>query len=432
MTNSTKESAIGNVLTATRTLRRSPAIERFFKPSWGMADQAFISLANFLTLLILARELPVNAFGQFVLVNTGLQIVLSFQGPLITQPHNVLAFRHGADNYRTYTSTCLCAQAALSVTTLVVFLSIGALISMWESGTGELVLVMACAATAWQAQEFFRRVMYTEERPPGAFLNDVVSYGGQVLIIGGLLAAGVLTATTAVLSIAITSTIAAAIGFFQTRRSFDGRFEAHYLQSNWRHGRWLTGAAGSSLINRHLWYYMLALLSGPAATATFAAVAVLLRPVGILVTSIETMLPTHLARRLDANGRLHGLRAHKPALLLAPLIGVYCLFIVIGGNTVLSTVYDGRYGHETVLILLFAVYYALAYAQSILDSTLRALDRTRPLFVASLAAAGLTLTLGWALTGWLSAEGAALGVILNTLIALVLVGRSLRAELAAT
>jgi O-antigen/teichoic acid export membrane protein len=118
--------------------------------------------------------------------------------------------------------------------------------------------------------------------------------------------------------------------------------------------------------------------------------------------------------------------------LLAPLIAVYCLLIVVGGNTVLSTVYGGRYDQETVLILLFAVYYALAYAQSILDSTLRALDRTRPLFVASLAAAALTLTLGWALTGWLSAEGAALGVILNTVVALVLVGRSLRAEMVET
>ena len=152
-----------------------------------MGDQAFISLANFLTLLVLARELPVNAFGQFVLVNTGLQIVLSFQGPLITQPHNVLAFRHGKENYRRYSSTCLYAQAGLCAFTLLASLSIGALISAWDSSTGMLVLVMAFAATAWQAQEFFRRVMYTEERPPGAFLNDVVSYGGQVLVIGGLL-----------------------------------------------------------------------------------------------------------------------------------------------------------------------------------------------------------------------------------------------------
>ena len=78
-------------------------------------------------------------------------------------------------------------------------------------------------------------------------------------------------------------------------------------------------AAGSSVINRHLWYYMLALFSGPAAAATLAAVTILLRPVGILVTSVETMLPTHLARRL-VGGRLHGFAAYKPVLFLAPVI----------------------------------------------------------------------------------------------------------------
>jgi O-antigen/teichoic acid export membrane protein len=232
------------------------------------------------------------------------------------------------------------------------------------------------------------------------------------------------------MAIGITSSLAAVIGFIQTRRSFDGRFELDFLRSNWRHSRWLVGAAGSSLINRHLWYYMLALLSGSAATATFAAVSILLRPIGILVTSVETMLPTHLARRLTAEGRLSGLRAHKPAFLLAPAIALYCLFIVVAGNAVLEILYGDRYQDQRWLIFLLAIFYALSYVQTILDATLRALDFTRPIFVASIVAAALTLTLGWGLTGWLSAEGAALGVILNSLVALTISIRSVRKEIA--
>jgi O-antigen/teichoic acid export membrane protein len=426
----TKGQATDAAPPATGTFWKTPAVQRLFKPSWGMADQAFISLANFITMLVLARELPINSFGQFVLVNTGLQIVLSFQGPLITQPHNVLAFRHGDENYRTYTSTCLFAQAGLAILTLVVFVMIAAIIGIFDRSSGTLLLFMAFAAMAWQGQEFFRRIMYTEERPSGAFLNDTLSYGGQVLLVSLTLALGILSAGVAIIVIAVTSCIAAGFGFIQTRHSFDGRFRMDYLRSNWRHSRWLVGVAGSSLINRHLWYYMLALLSGSAATATLAAVSILLRPIGILVTSIDTMLPTHLARRLSSSGRLHGFQAHRPAFLLAPVIGLYCLLIVPSGDYVLRFLYGDTYQNQTIPIFLLAVFYSLGYLQAILDSTLRALDQTRPLFVASIAAAVLTLTLGWALTGWLTVEGAALGMILNSFVAFFIVSRRVKEAIA--
>jgi O-antigen/teichoic acid export membrane protein len=97
---------------------------------------------------------------------------------------------------------------------------------------------------------------------------------------------------------------------------------------------------------------------------------------------------------------------------------------------ILTRLYNESYQDQTLLIFLLAVFYSLAFVQAILDSTMRALDRTRPLFIASIAVAALTLTLGWALTGWLSEEGAALGIILNSVVALVIVSRQLKREIA--
>jgi O-antigen/teichoic acid export membrane protein len=102
----------------------------------------------------------------------------------------------------------------------------------------------------------------------------------------------------------------------------------------------------------------------------------------------------------------------------------------VAGNAVLEILYGDRYQDQRWLIFLLAIFYALSYVQTILDATLRALDFTRPIFVASIVAAALTLTLGWGLTGWLSAEGAALGVILNSLVALTISIRSVRKEIA--
>ena len=48
---------------------------------------------------------------------------------------------------------------------------------------GPMLMAIVPSIVAWQLQEFVRRVMYTEGRFAAAFWNDVVSYGGQLLVV---------------------------------------------------------------------------------------------------------------------------------------------------------------------------------------------------------------------------------------------------------
>ena len=69
----------------------------------GVADQALISLASFVTMVLLARGLSPEEFGSFTLVYAALLFAGSVQSALITQPHAVLAATRSGSAYTRFT-----------------------------------------------------------------------------------------------------------------------------------------------------------------------------------------------------------------------------------------------------------------------------------------------------------------------------------------
>jgi O-antigen/teichoic acid export membrane protein len=378
--------------------------------------------------LILARELSKSSFGEFILVYTGLQIILSFQGAIVTQPHNVLAVHYENDEYKTYTSTALYEQVVLCVVTFLICSAVAAGLSFWTSSAARLVLLLAVAAPVWQAQEFSRRVMYTEVRPRGAILNDLASYGGQAVVILTLILTDNLSGDSAILAIAATSTLAAILGVIQIRDSLNWRFERRYLVQSWRHSQWLVGATASSLAGNNAYIYMVAVFGGASASATLAAVIVILRPVGVLITVLQTMIPTYLARHYSARGDLLSTRIWWPILAVGPIILAYAILVSFIGTRLMDLLYNGQYGEQTILVMLISFHFILQYIGTLSGSTLRVINATSVMFVGSLASSIVTLTAGWLLIGTLSVEGAAVGMILNLLISLTISTRRVRQE----
>ncbi len=173
---------------------------------------------------------------------------------------------------------------------------------------------------------------------------------------------------------------------------------------------------------------MVAIFGGPAASATLAAATVMLRPVGLLITVLQTMIPTYLARQYAARGSLRYGRVWWPILSVAPIIVVYAVLVSFVGSRLMDFIYDGQYGEQAILVTLISIHFVLQYIGTLVGATLRVINATSAMFVGSLVASIMTLTIGWVLIGTLSIEGAALGMILNILISLSISGRRVRQE----
>jgi O-antigen/teichoic acid export membrane protein len=413
-----------SILTSARALasrvRASSLVNLAF---WGLADQGLQSLMNFVTMLLLAREVSRSSFGEFTLVYTGLLFANSFLGSLITQPHNVLGATRTGDDYKSYTSTCALGQAGLS---LVFAGAIGlAAVAAATAGWGVATLLALLAPTifVWQTQEFFRRVLYTELRPQMAFVNDLVSYGGQGAGVILLWRMGEVSATNVLIVIALTSFAACILGVFQLRNSFASRIRFSYLKENWRFGSWLAGASLGYWISNQSYRFILAIMLGTQATALAAAADICMRPLGVVVNAFESILPTRFARTIQAGGRLPEEVRRIVFLTFLP-VTLYALFVVGFGQHILDVLYGGRYQDAQVLLDLFAVYYILLNIGVILSSLLRAGQSTRLIFWLTFGSTVYTVVLGWVFVHAFGVEGAIIGTIVNSVAFSLIVIRS--------
>ena len=132
---------------------------------------------------------------------------------------------------------------------------------------------------AWQLQEFIRRVLYTEGRMAGAFVNDLVSYGGQTVITGLLWWQSRLTGALALWALAITSAVACVLGVWQIHGSLVRRISRQAILDTWHYGKWLLG---SEILNwcssLQMYLYLAAIIIGTAASGTLRAAQILFGP----------------------------------------------------------------------------------------------------------------------------------------------------------
>jgi O-antigen/teichoic acid export membrane protein len=398
----------------------------FHRAPWVVADQMLISGTNFVTMLLLARALSPSHFGLFTVVYSGLLLANGLQGALICVPHNVLGAALQGEAYARYTTATAVSQVLASVLVAALVLASGAFAHAAAWGVAPLLVALAPSIVAWQLQEFVRRVLYTEGRVAGAFLNDIISYGSRTVVIVILWARDALTGPAGLYAFAATSALAAGLGGWQLRDSLRRHVDRAAIRENWHFGKWLAGAEILEwLSSAQMYQYLTAILLGPAATGLLKGAQIVLGPTRMLALALDTVLPTRLAQTLAQSGK-QALHAQLKATLLfvVPPIAGYCLLVAVFAGPVLRLLYGDRYAGAAGVLRLYTVHAILAYLLQFLCAGLKAKRLSRAVFrsyVYSSLVAGL---LGWWFIKALGTEGALVGMILTCLIAHVLVLRA--------
>jgi len=387
-------------------------------------------------MLLLARQLSRREFGDYAMVYAGLLLVSSLQAGPITTAHNVLgATRRGRD-YRNYTTTTALAQVAFALAAAL--LTAGAAIIAWVAGMSRevatLLALLAPAIFAWQLQEFSRRVLYTERRLAAAFGNDLITYGGQAAGIATLWATGTLSAPRALISLTISSSLAAAFGSWQLRKSLRGRFNRSFLLENWTFGKWLVGVhLVAYWLSTEVYFFLSGFFVNAAAAGVLRASQTIFGPMRVLSYVLNSLLPTHLSRTLSERGD----RALDTALIktlwyVIPLLGGYCLLVALCAGPLLRLLYRDTYADGRSVLVLYSALTFLIFLNMTIDAALLA-KRLSPLIFSNQLRANLfILPLGWLAVRAFGAHGAVLSMIATNLVLSVLSWRIYRRSPAAT
>jgi O-antigen/teichoic acid export membrane protein len=386
--------------------------------AWGLLDQAVISAANLVVLVILARSLAPHDFGAFTLVFGAMLIANYAQTAFVTQPHNVIGVALSARKYRAYTRSAFLMQLSFSSALAVGVAGAALLAHAVSSDYAGLLLAAAAALPPWQLQEFIRRVLYTEAWQKLAFANDVLAYGGLAAGVAALALADVQSAPAALAVLAISSAVAAAVGLAQIRSSLrEARASANVVLENVHFGKWLAASFAAQWTVTQAYLYIAAVLLGVAVTGALKAVQLVLSPLHVLFFSLSTMLPIHLARTLGHHDSTPPSAFDRELRLVFrlsfPVVVAYCAFVALLADEILTFVYGTTYARYGSVLVIVAGYYVLLYVVFLGSAVLTARRQTNRLFLANAVGAFVTVAAAWPLMHRFHAEGAALLLVLS-------------------
>lgn len=407
----------------------TPKFRRFLhKGVWGLADHALMSATNFVTMVLLARVLTPRDFGLYALTYTTLIFLSGVQSALISQPHTMLGSPRSGAQFVRYTTGSAMSQAALAVATAAIIALLALVVSRFDAQASRLLFACAPATAAWQMQEFVRRVLYTRTHVIKVFANDLVSYGGQLVLIVLFWQMSILGPVSALTALTVTSAIGALLGIWQIW-PYLGKLPswsefATTAAENWNFGKWLLGGSLAQWTSARVYPLLAAGLVSVAATGVVKATQTLVGPTHILMYAIDPLVGPKSAK-VYAGGGAPALRALivKVQLLVLVTIGGYCLLVAVLAKPLLNVVYGPEYGQYAWLLSSIAIVTIFKTLRSPLRLALSAVGETSALFRLRLASSVANLTVGLAAVYFFGLPGIAFGLIMDEFIMQIIMWR---------
>jgi O-antigen/teichoic acid export membrane protein len=306
-------------------------------------DQAIVSGSNFASTVILVRGLGLIQFGKFAVMYAILLFALNFQMSCVCAPMLSIAPQlEFGEERRKYLQGMLTLQTILGAGSglLALIGCIGYLTYVPSFAPKGLICAFAVAVWAWQMQDWVRRYYFAVSRPIGAVMNDLVSYGGQLLFLVLLFMHHKLTLSAAYWTIGITSAAAFLLGRAQEKFAIS----REDLKTAWHRSRKiardLTAANLLQWIGSQGIIIFGAGVLGAQAAGGVRAAQNLSGPINIAYQATENFVPVRAAEAMKEGGIAGAQRyLHRFILIGLPVLTIGLLPVAIFAKPILRVLY---------------------------------------------------------------------------------------------
>ncbi len=330
-------------------------VQRYKHLNWTVADQIMVSGFNFLTGILLGRFLGVEGYGQFVLLYTVLLYVNIFQYSLILAPMMSIAPQVSSDvEQMNYFKGMITLQFLLSLFLSLIVVVLGSGIEKWLPSWNlqNNVLPLALSILFFQLQDWLRRYYFIRGKGKAVFINDVVSYGGQITLLVLLYWFGRLNITNTFWAIAVSSAIAFLMGAMQENLGPAWTHASQVFKRSWESGRDLLLAGQINWAGSQGILLFGASILGAKAAGGIRAAQNIVGPFNILFQAMENIIPIQAAQHY-ATKQLTGLIDYlkKVSILGSLLLAVPCVILAVLSRELMQLTYGEEYASFSSLIL---------------------------------------------------------------------------------
>lgn len=360
---------------------------------WSLASQAVTSGANFVLMLLLLRAIGVEQFGRYSL---SYLIALNLSGvlqALIALPAvSIGALETGTvrtDVVGRATALYLLYGSAAFASMCLIDWSLGA---FWVRPDVSVTLAGAFFVSLALA-EYIRRVLFLLENVRLAFTFDVLRYG--LTFFGCWYTFAVTQAkiaeafVTAVLG-AHLAAVALTVALRQVASSIRPRWHdmASFQARIWRSGGWLSGTSILQFCNEHLFVVVGFAFLGPHTIGLVRAGQTLVGLVNPILYSLENVIPLQIGQRLAQEGKASAMRFfRRQATAIAAALALLLLTTAIVAQPLLDLVVGPEASDSAWILQALCLMEFFLVLRVLLTFPLRAMENTRPVFVAILMTA---------------------------------------------
>jgi O-antigen/teichoic acid export membrane protein len=407
----------------------SGALAWMFRGAWAILDQGMFALSNFAVNIVVARWLSVQDYGAFTIAYTVFLLLATVHTALLSDP--LIVF--GAGQYRDvlpgYLAVLMRSHWVLATAASLVLSVSGIGLTLFgQRDVGLALLGLAIANPFILLLWLVRRSCYIPVDPRlaafGGILYMAILLSGAYL----LLRIGQLTPASAFVLMGVGS-LASAV-WIQSRLPFKfsaditGAFRSRIRSEHWMFGRWVVCAGLVGAASSQAYYVVMPPWHGLESTATLKALTNLVMPAMQSLTALSVMMLTSLVRVRDTPrfGRM------VRRLLIVYTVGtlVYWLALGLSHQHVVRWLYGGRYASQSALLWLLGLLPVVGALTGVLDSALRARERSGAIFRAWVLALVSTCVLGIPLALAFGTGGAIVGQLISYGMAVCSMAWSLR------
>jgi O-antigen/teichoic acid export membrane protein len=344
------------------------------RASWTLVDQGVVSLGGFVLNVLLARALTGADYGTFALFMGTVFVLRSLDFSLISYPLSVRLCALPRDAHATALANTAVLAALLSGV-LAAGLALGAILF----GRGDIALAVTVCYLAWQAQEMSRRFLTATFRYRDAVWGDATSFLGQIgviLILGYLDALTLQSALYALAALFLAGALVHISKLLFARPRAADLWELsreHYLL-----GKWSLLTYEVVLLRTQLFPWVLAIVAGTAATASFQAALNIANLINPVILGIGTVLQQAVAQARLTEGLIGAWRVARGYILFGlPPVMIFAAFGLLAPHFALETVYGANSTYldlsGCVRLLVFA--WACEYVGEMIAKTLLGAER---------------------------------------------------------
>ena len=383
-------------------------------------DQSFLSLFNFVFVILLIRLMGLEYFGIFALLWIGVILSLSVQQGLIISPLFTLEpFFKDEKLKHFYGSLILQNLLFVSIISILGFFVLKlAILFDFKYFEGINIFLFCTTIFFFTTQNFFKRLFFSQKKNILGILSNLLSHILLVLLIFYFYLKNQLDINSVLQSYSISFFLGSLLSLKNLKEiNFNLKINIFFLKENWKISKWIFFSNIFYWFSTYFWTIVLGLIVSPSLVAVVRACTTLAYSVNVIYQALENIIPSSIS----ANFKLDGLKkthfyVKKLCLDYFVLSLIFFLIIVVFSEKIMPFIYGDSLLNYSFVLIFFCLLNLINCFQYPIIAGLRTFTHTKPLFHSYLASSIFTVVFSHTLISMFDLKGFMVGLFFNQII----------------